>query len=281
MTKSGRKIDLLYLDACLMGMWEVAHEVHNEVNYLLASESWSWTTFAYDKHLAGMSNSQSITQTGQAWIENEAAILRRDRYPFTYSLLDLTHIPTVTTSVDILAQNLKTVAATPDGHKKIGNAIAVSACFDSNADHIINRDNPSAGKLDNYCDLSSFADQLQQQFPNTPDLVSAAQTVQGSVAKLVIYKDSGCGVPGHYSAIPWCWQKLGGLSIYTPLGEDDWKRGLYTQLQVASDTQWNEFIDQYWNNVAPAAPECPTEGCPLPIGLLEINYTTYLPVVQR
>ena len=89
-------------------------------------------------------------------------------------------------------------------------------------------------------------------------------------------------VPGQNSLIPWRWPKLGGLSLYTPLGEDDWKRGLYAQLQVASATHWDEFINQYWDNVvAPAAPKCPTGGCPLPAGPLQITYSLYLPVVQR
>ncbi len=281
--KSGRKIDLLYLDACLMGMWEVAYEVHNEVNYLLASESWSWTSFAYDQHLLGIHNTQSTAQIGQAWLQNEAAILRRDHYPFTYSLIDMTQMTTTTSSIDALAQSLTTVAATADGKSKLQSAFAASDCFDSNADHMINLSNPSIGKLDNYCDLQSFAGQLQQQFLNMPEVMSAAQSVQTAIAKTVVSEDSNCAVPGDYSPIAWCWQKLGGLSIYTPLGEDDWKRGLYTQLQVANDTHWDEFMSQYWDAApAPAAPTClPKDKCPLPAGPLYSSYSIYLPVVQR
>ena len=185
-TKSGRKIDLLYLDACLMGMWEVAYEVRNEVNYLLASESWSWTSFAYDAHLLGIHNTQSTAEMGQAWLKNEQAILDHDHYPFTYSLLDLTQMPTVTTGIDTLAQQLTPLAATADGKLKLHSAFAASVCFDGNADHIINLNNPSAGKLDNYCDLQSFTAQLQQQFTNPPVLVSAIQAVQGALTKTVV-----------------------------------------------------------------------------------------------
>jgi len=279
---TGRKIDLLYLDACLMGMWEVAHEVRNEVNYLLASQSWSWTSFAYDAHLLNIRNAQSVRQIGEAWIQNEAAILRRDRYPFTHSLVDLTQAPSLTTSIDTLAQSLTAVASSAEGKTKLRTAFAASDCFDSNADHIINRNDANAGRIDNYCDLHSFAGQLQQQFINTLEIVNAAQAVQIAIAGAVVGKADGCGVPVGYSPLAWCWQALGGLSIYTPLGEDDWKRGLYTQLQVARDTHWDEFINQYWANVsAPNEPGCPPEGCPLPDGPLPLAHSVYLPVMQR
>jgi len=281
---TGHKIDLLYLDACLMGMWEVAHEVRNEVNYLLASESWTWTAFAYDAHLLGIRNTQSTAEIGQTWLQDKKTQIDQAHYPFTYSLLDLTQLPTVTTSIDALAQQLTPLAASAAGKLKLHSAFTTSACFDGNADHIINLSNPSAGKLDNYCDLQSFTTQLQQQFATLPELVSAVQAAQNALAKTVVRADnsSNCRAPGKYSTIPWCWPKLGGLSIYTPLGEDDWKRGLYAQLQVATDTHWDEFINQYWDNAAaPAEPTCPTGGCPLPDGPLQIIYTIFLPVVQR
>ncbi len=284
MTKTKRKIDLLYLDACLMGMWEVAHELRNEVHYLLASESWTWASFAYDAHLLGIRNTQNTADMGGAWLHDKKTQIDQDHYPFTYSLLDLTQMPTVTTGIDALAQQLIPVAATAAGKLKLHSAFTVSACFDSNADHIINLSNPSAGRLDNYCDLQSFTAQLQQQFTTPTELVSAVQTVQSALAQTVVSADNStnCRAPGKYSTIPWCWPKLGGLSIYTPLGEDDWKRGLYAQLQVATDTHWDEFLNEYWDNaVAPDVPTCPTGGCPLPDGPLQIIHAIYLPVVQR
>jgi hypothetical protein len=74
---------------------------------------------------------------------------------------------------------------------------------------------------------------------------------------------------------------IGGLSIYTPFGEDENKRGLYDQLQVAQDTHWNEFLTQYWGPPESGIQFCPPEGCPLPDGPLTITYSLYLPLVQR
>ncbi len=281
---TGRKIDLLYLDACLMGMWEVAHELKGSVNYLLASESWSWTSFAYNQHLGGILEGQSAAEIGAQWIENEAAILRRDIYPFTYSLLDLAQISTLTSSIDMLALDLKTALSTTMGSKeKIRNAFAASACFDSNADAIINRSDVNAGKgIDNYCDLHSFADELKKQFAGNSEVIKRAELVQSMVSTVVVSQSFACGAPGKYSPIPWCWSNLGGISLYTPFGQDDWKRGLYAQIQAGKQTQWDELLAAYWNAPnAPAAPTCPTEGCPLPAGPLVVENQVFLPVVTR
>ncbi|MEZ4733458.1 MAG: clostripain-related cysteine peptidase [Caldilineaceae bacterium] len=152
--KTGRTIDLLYLDACLMGMWEVAHEVHNEVNYLLASESWSWTSFAYGAHLAAIANSRPTADVGAAWISNEAAVMAPIDHAYTYSLLDLSQMPTLTNRIDVLAQQLEPLAQSAEGKAQIRAAFAASDCFDSNGDTLINRKAPDVGKgIDTYCDL--------------------------------------------------------------------------------------------------------------------------------
>ncbi len=279
--KTGRTIDMLYLDACLMGMWEVADQIHGEVNYLLASESWSWTSFAYDAHLLAVTDARSTEQIGAQWMANEAAVLRPINHAYTYSLLDLTQMPTMSVRIDQLAQHLEPLAKTPEGKTEIRTAFAASDCFDSNADALINLSDPALGKgIDSYCDLSSFAGQLQQQFPANPALVGAAQAVQAAISNTVRSNLYAGGIPGKYSNIPWQWQRLGGLSIYTPLGQDENKRGLYSQLQ-AGQTKWDAFLTTYWGPPMTTLEQCPIGGCPLPNGPLQIVYTVYLPTVQR
>src|SRR5690606_19861560 len=51
----GKKIDLLYCDACLMGMLEVLYDLRDSVRYAHASESTSWTAFSYDRHIEDLS----------------------------------------------------------------------------------------------------------------------------------------------------------------------------------------------------------------------------------
>jgi hypothetical protein len=274
---TGRKIDLLYLDACLMGMWEVAYEIRESVHYLLASQSWAWTSFAYDTHLRNLDNEQGIEEIGKRWIAHEIAELAG--YPFTYSLIDLTEIGAVKDAVNTLGVALQTTL--PGGQERIRGAFLRSACFDSNGDHEINQRDPGQGKgIDNYCDLGSFARQLRELFADTTAVVEATAAVQTAVSNAVKTQEFRCGIPREYSANLWCWSALSGLSIYVPLLQDQWKRSQYYQIQAAKDTAWNEFLDDFWNIPAPTAPAC--QSCvPLPEGPLPITRQLYLPVVHR
>jgi uncharacterized repeat protein (TIGR01451 family) len=93
--RTGKPIDLLYLDACFMAMAEVAYEVKDAVAYLLASESTSWTSFRYDLHLSWDAPPSDARVIGKRWIENEVSELsdaQGARYPYTYALLDLSDV---------------------------------------------------------------------------------------------------------------------------------------------------------------------------------------------
>jgi len=46
-----KKLDLLFLDACLMGMIEVAYEISDHVEYLVAGESLMWAQLPYHLYL--------------------------------------------------------------------------------------------------------------------------------------------------------------------------------------------------------------------------------------
>lgn len=275
--KTGRKIDLLYLDACLMGMWEVAYEIRSSVHYLLTSQSWAWTSFAYGAHLGNLDNEQMVEEIGKRWIAHETPELAG--YPFTYSLIDLTQIEPVKEAVNALGVALQTTL--PDGQEQIREAFRRSACFDSNGDHEINQRDPAQGKgIDNYCDLGSFARQLRELFPAATAVVEATAAVQTAVSNAVKTQEFRCGIPLTYSLNRWCWSSLSGLSIYVPLLQDQWKRSQYHQIQAAKDTAWNEFLDAFWNIEAPAAPAC--QSCaPLPAGPLPVTHQVYLPAVDR
>jgi hypothetical protein len=282
---TGRKIDLLYLDACLMGMWEVAHELTDRVDFLLVSQSWSWTAFPYHEHLTAVRNSQSIRAIGRQWTAHEAARMARDRFPYTYSLIDLARLPPLTVAIDNLAQELLPVVTTPTGKEGVRAAFEAGGCFDSNGDRLINLSDPGLGDgIDNYCDLHTLAGAIKARFAGQNSIVAASEAVQAALANAVDEEANryGCGAPGVSSTIPWCWEELGGLSIYAPFGADDWKRNFYGQLQVDQKTAWGNLIRAYWNNVAaPAAPTCPPEQCPLPGGPLPVNETLFLPLVTR
>jgi hypothetical protein len=269
--------DGLFLDACLMNMFEVGYEIHDSVDLLLGSESMKWTTFPYDEHLTAITKDQSARQILEQWFLHEVNQLQGDSdYPYTYAVIDLTQMPALSTAVDQLATTL--TATLPAGKPRIDAALQDIACFDSNADGTL-----QAG-VDNYCDLHSLAQALATAFTDNSAIVSAAQAVQEQVATSVIAESHQGGTPWIYPDQTWQWKTLGGMSIYLPFDQDEWKRSVYLDEHFRSvqEGQWDAFLNAYWNTSAPAAPACPpTCGLPSRPIALKAALQIYLPLVQR
>jgi uncharacterized repeat protein (TIGR01451 family) len=260
---TGHRIGLLFLDACLMSMVEVAYEVRENVDYLLASENWTWTIHSYDAHIGAVDGRRNARTIGKAWMENDANALREDDYPFTYALSDLSQIEAVRLALDTLSDALMPMVSSD--RDKFVAAFEASECFETDG-------NGTIDQTDNYCDLFSFAEQISIQFDD-PDIRAAAAAVQSALGDVVLNESHGDGSPWEYPNEHWAWENLGGLSLYMPLKEDDWKRRYYSEryLQFARDSRWDDLLQAYWNaEEIPADPNCPAEGCDLPEGPFSI-----------
>ncbi len=300
--KTGQKIDLLYLDACLMAMSEVLYELRGTVDYVLASPGVSWTSFRYDLHLTWPQAPLDPSLIGQRWIENETQELQKGvAYPYFYSLFNLSggRIEELFAHQDALASAL-IVALQRDKstQTRIQTAAAQSACFDTNQDHYIDN-------KDFNCDLRSFAQQLANAFDAeprpAPELSETYQTVITAALALNAYLEVGADHfivteqhnaarhPRNFQSDPlWEWPDASGLSIYLPIHttQDEWRRRFYnaTFLQSAADGLWDEFIDAYYNTDLPVLPAKCTQ-C-VPVGPEQIITTSlpsmiFLPIVQR
>jgi hypothetical protein len=272
-----RDIDLLFLDACNMAMAEVAYEVRDSARYLLASPNWKWTGFPYDRHLAA-AGSGDILEIGQTWLSNEAAYMSSFAdEPFTYSLVNLAEIKTIRERLDDLAQALMRPngpLTTDAGRAAVLAAFATADRFDSNQDGVLNLE-------DNYIDLLSFTYALAAQFPNDTTVTNAANTLIGSLNMAIKAQESKSGTPWRYPRNPWNWNNMGGLSIYLPIHQDDWRRRYYGKLQFTQDGQWDEFLNAWWENrVPPNDPTCPPD-CGLPPTQLSSERRLYLPLIRR
>lgn len=273
---TGRTIDLLFLDACLMAMAEVAYELREEAHYVLASESWSWTTFSYDAHIRSLDSAITTEEIGRAWLHNEVQVLREPNgYPFTYSLIKSGEVEKVMAQMDVVASMLEDKIRNDPGaaRQMIDNAFAKTDCFDSDQNSVLEH-SEVLGWDDNYCDLASFAKAISQEAQVAePALHAAAQTLVSIVQRAVEETDYEKGFPWLYtdsgfSEQLWEWGELGGLSIYLPLKQDDWKRRYYADLFLESTKsgRWDDFLSTYWGQLTPAQPdpECAGDGCSLP-----------------
>ncbi|MEM7125686.1 MAG: clostripain-related cysteine peptidase [Chloroflexota bacterium] len=276
-------IDLLYLDACLMGMWEVAYEVKDNVQYLLASESWSWTSFQYKEHLSAVKAGVSIEEIGTSWAQNEVTFLEENfETAYTYSLVDLSLMDELGSKIDTLAQQL--IETLPDSRNQIASVFAETDRFDSSQD----KDYVIDG-LDNYADLGHFTQVLASKFPANADLLSAGEAVSATLSSAIVTNITQSGIlPATYPPNRWEWQNPSGLSIYLPLNPDanDWKRKYYDQLSASKAHNWDEFIAEYWNSPAPSVPDCP-DPCGVPFAALFVEATDleeskiYLPFTSQ
>jgi hypothetical protein len=255
---TGQRIGLLFLDACLMSMVEVAYEVRNYVDYLLASENWTWTVHSYRAHIEAVDGTRNARTLGKAWMENDASALEEDEYPFTYALSDLSQIESVLRELNTLSDALLPLVSSD--RDKFEAAFEASACFETDG-------NGTIDEYDNYCDLASFAEQIKAQFDDL-EIHAAADAVKDALDEVVIHEIHNDGSPWEYPDEHWTWGNLGGLSLYMPLKEDEWKRRYYnnSHLQFARDSQWDDVLTAYWATAEiPADPDC-TDGCPLPEG---------------
>ncbi|MEM7534444.1 MAG: leucine-rich repeat domain-containing protein [Chloroflexota bacterium] len=252
---TGKMIDLVYFDACSMGMWEVAYEVSPYVRYQMFSANTAWATFPYDQHVNAIDGERSVIEIGKAWIQNEVNILE-GTYPFTFAMVESSQLEAIQSALknvsDALIQALYGDVTTT--RSKLRAAFDATERFESNYDGYIN-------EYDNYGDLSSFAVALAQQFP---DLSSQTDQLQNAIGNAVILQKHGSGRPWVYFREPpyppnsvWNWNQIGGIGLYLPFNQDhdEWRRTFYTgsHVKAAQTGTWDELIAAFWDGLDTAA----------------------------
>ncbi len=227
-------IDIVFYDACLMSMLEEAYALRNGARYLVASQNETWTSFPYAAYLTDIG---SRTAEAQAiWMVDKYYASLND-YPRTMSALDLQYTSAISKAVDSLA--LALLESIPTSKAQIQEVFSTTQKLDYNYDLKID---PQEG----YVDLGDFSVKLFDKFPNT-NIANAAQHVQ---AVLHVGQNSFVLHERHQSGKikrqgPQInLDRVTGLSIYLPLGEDDPELLFYTknQLDFAADTLWDDFI---------------------------------------
>jgi hypothetical protein len=239
-------IDVVFYDACLMAMLEEAYEIRNGAYFLVASQNETWSRFPYDDYLVGI---QSRTPSDQAtWIVDRhyASLPHWSR---TMAALDLQRTGAVSMALDNLAIQLFT--AIPTHTEKIKELFLATQKLDYNYDDAIS-------DTEGYVDLGDFAARLIDEFPGT-GIASTAEalldTLNGYGNPMVIHERHASGIAGYQG--PYVdLDGVTGLSVYLPLGEEDLDLPFYlnSQIALANDTCWDEFIFNFLNKSYPQHP---------------------------
>ncbi len=237
--KLGRKIDIVGMDACLMSMLEVAYEIKDTANYMVASENTEpGDGWPYDTILEVLINNPEISPADFAkkivnkYVQVYTSIqnytlIEQDA---TLSAIDLSQVNDTVQKVDQLAQALiNGLENDVNGTLKTtlqNNIFVAVQRFDDMDEYIINLN-------DSYADLYDLAYLIKETLPN---YAQEAQAVMEAVnATVIANANTGGSVANAY-----------GLSIWFPANtvyQDYYD--YYAELLFSQNTNWDEFLNKF------------------------------------
>lgn len=208
----GKNIDVLGVDVCLTGMWEVDDIVSNYADYMVHSEQTEGAQgWYYTGWLSNLVNNPNASGAQVAsWVVDAAVGLS------TISAIDLSKIDAVTNSVDEFAQAL--IEARPNYSSIIDNA----------------RYNTLSFEISDHVDLYHFAYNIYNSSISS-DVKAKARAVMDAINEAVINNKTASGYGNAH-----------GIAIYYPSNPSNYNHtdfgGDYNNLPVARNTHWDEFI---------------------------------------
>lgn len=246
----GAKLDILGMDACLMGMAETAYEVRKSVEYFVASEdAVPRTSWPYDKILSRLADKPEMTPKEVALIViREYLIHYRDNPKgVTLSACHLSKDAgqALKDTVKGLAQTLKGKLNDDKVRLAVMTARAVVQSF----------------YLREFIDLYDFCKQLNRFctdpdvkekcvdvmraiFPDPPDPLNQTDQVGQKEANKSFSEDTFVWTYGHCG---YPVKDAKGVSIYFPI--DRILRDEYKELDFVAKTGWGEFLDSYMHKL--------------------------------
>jgi hypothetical protein len=245
-TRNGaRKFDILAYEACLMGLYEVAHDAAQVADILFFFPTINFTNRAsYPAYLRD--ERFQPTTTGRAFGD-----VMFDLYygavtgkPYAMSLVDLAQIPTLDAAVNAWSNALR--AALPTQRAAIAEARAEAQKVDSNADLQLTND-------DVLIDLWDLADRLARK----GIAVAEGNALKAAIDAAVVRKAQRSFGRLDYS-------NTHGLTIYWPQTAS----GLYTLyiddqiFSVTRKSNWDEFLEAYFGRASGRA-SLPTDPGPV------------------
>jgi len=229
--ETGKKLNILGFNACLMADAEAAYEFRNNADILLASEEseynpgWNFQSILgknMDKSIKKLQDAIStkinVTPEEFAKLVVQANSENQTKVP-TFSATDLSKMEDLAKATDNLA---KAILKTEE-KKAVRNSIMVSEHY--------------GGYWSPYCDmrdLHHIAKTLEKEV-NDPDIKKASKELMKTFDETIIANESD---PEYYS-------NSKGLHIYAPLeGEKSmgFENGTYGELAFARDTHWDEAM---------------------------------------
>lgn len=289
---TGEKIDVLYMDMCLMGMIEDAYQFREYADYYVSSEYLQWA-FAepYSQYIAGIGPNSGPAEVAIHFASVYAGVAESSGKPYTIAAADIAKLSAVVTATNQLGaaldNDLDTISVTLSTVSQIVQRFD-NKQFEGEPPFTINSN-------DTYVDLYDFARLVEQTMGGSPAITAAAQAVMNSVNNFVIYEAHGSTTaPSGQIPVPVDLDNSHGVSIFFPAmasifyDEEDydfavganWTTGGATPALVPQSGTWGAMLVSYFQATQPGGPVDDTPPVPRP-RLIPFDQRVYLPVVIR
>jgi hypothetical protein len=215
--RTGRRVDVLGFDACLMNMVEIAYQLRSDVDYIVGSQELEpGDGWPYDTVLKALTAQPAMTprQLGELIVRQYVASYTGD--DVTQSLLDVGRVAAAAEAVDGLARALVKAVAHPVEFKAAAQALARAQRYDTK----------------DFLDLGDLCARLRAATRSAPVKAAAdavTRVLAGTSGLVVAEKHKGTSVARSH-----------GVSIYFPRGD---ATVAYDRLDFAKKTRWDAFID--------------------------------------
>lgn len=215
--------DVLFFDACLMGMVESMYEVSDHADYMVAGQNLLWSRFPYDQYLhPAVLTAETTPDMFAGNLVQQYNQPVNTQEPFTIAAIDTRKLSGVQTAVDLLAASLLDAWDTaPDPatvEATIRTAYQQTQKFDYDSSLRID-------ETDGYVDLVHFAQHIRTQNVTPAVNIAADGVIQAVIGNdhrqgAVLDQRTVSGTP-LFVGETWDLNHAHGLSIYVPLGERD------------------------------------------------------------
>ncbi len=274
-------LDVVFYDACLMGMIEVAYQIREYASFFVSSQNIGWASTGpggrHVRAIQALEPTVTPRQMAECLVETYAETMPPQGHPFTISAIDLSALPEVAGAAGQLATAISQTLTTPGQVALLHTVYSETQKLDYDSDFYIE---PAS---DGFVDLYDFALRASRRFGDA-QIITAARALTSTLEAAVVAERHRSGTPWVATDRTWNLDNVHGLSIFLPLGEDlelpiliteispitpgliitrnIRLRDMYSgdQLQFVKDTAWRGLIDTYYEVVSAPVPTSTTEG---------------------
>jgi hypothetical protein len=215
---SGKHLDLIGFDACLMSMAEVAYEIRDYADCLVSSEEvepgngWPYdTVLSYLASNSGIDADQFGTAIVERYIVSYAASGSE-----TLSAVDLSKMAPLKTALSALADVL--IAKMSSVRGLLSSSLSAAQAYEYPTN----------------LDLVDLCDEIIRRTADT-EVRTAASTVREAAMAAVVAERHNAERPGSH-----------GLAIYFPATQEDY-RSTYDALRMTLEGTWDDLLRNYYS----------------------------------